>query len=92
MCRPNYQNKVMKSSMPSDILTVKKSAESEITNYKIQSDIRKFKSVSDNCEVLNTPDEEWDILISRFLITIKSNQGKDYEPSSLKGSQSSIQR
>ena len=82
----------MNASMPRDILTVKKSAESEITNYKIQSDIRKFKSVSNNCEVRNTPDEEWDILISRFLTTIKSNQGKDYEPSSLKGSQSSIQR
>ena len=82
----------MKSSMPSDILNVIKSAESKITNYKIQSDTRKFKSVSDDCEVRNTPDKEWDILILRFLINVKSNQGKDYEPSTLKGSQSSIQR
>ena len=86
----------MESSIPSKILNVIKSAESKTTNYKTQSDIRKFKSFirsdGDDREIEHIPDDELDILISRFLITVKSNQGEDYEPTTLKGFQGSIQR
>ena len=51
-----------------------KSAESKTTNYKTQSDIRKFKSYipsdGDDREIEYIPADELDILISRFLITV----------------------
>ena len=71
-------------------------SESKSTKVKTQSDIRKFKnflnSENEDKEIEDIPDPELDILMSKFFVSMKTRDGTDYDPRTLKGFQASIQR
>ena len=80
----------------SDINEFIKNAESQKTVDKTKRDVAKFseflRSESVNESIENIQHKELDVLLARYFMSVKTLKGEEYEPMTLKGFQSSIQR
>ena len=81
---------------PNDILNFIDSATSKNTFEKTRSDVKKVKEFlageHESRDLDEITSDELDLLLSRFFINSKTQKGEDYEPSTLKGFQTSVQR
>ena len=82
--------------IPEDITNFIESASSKNTAEKTESDIRRIREYlrkeNETRPIEVIPSNELDLLLSRFFMNAKTRQGKEYEPSSLKGFQTSVAR
>ena len=82
--------------VPSDLQNFLNNNMNEKTKAKTKSDLKKFTDFLNEQdevrEISEIPAKELDFLIARFLMSVKKNNGEDYEPSTLRGFQSTIQR
>ena len=73
-----------------------KDQKSKNTEYKTRSDLnawRKFcVSMKEARQIENIPASELDLLLSKFFISVRKQDGSEYEPATLSGFQRSFQR
>ena len=69
---------------------------SKTTQYKTKSDLNGWKksceSLKESRAIENIPAKELDLLLSKFFISVRKQDGTEYEPCTLSGFQRSFQR
>ena len=69
---------------------------SKNTQYKTKSDLNAWEkfceSQKESRAIENIPDNELDLLLSKFFISVRKQNGTEYEPGTLSGFQRSFQR
>ena len=69
---------------------------SKNTQYKTKNDLKAWKkfceSIKESRAIENIPANELDLLLSKFFISVRKQDGTDYEPRTLSGFQRSFQR
>ena len=68
----------------------------ENTQYKTKSDLNEWKkfceSLTESRAIENVPANELDLLLAKFFISVRKQNGTEYEPGTLSGFQQSFQR
>jgi len=69
---------------------------SKNTHYKTRSDLNAWKKVCESVKetrvIKNIPANELDLLLTKFFISVRKQNGTEYEPSTLRSFQQTFQR